>query len=49
MEMINRNNINEIIIKGYNKPISKEWEANYCNENHIHDTDLFLFASIDTN
>jgi hypothetical protein len=50
MEMINSKNINEnefqneVIIKGYNKPISKEWEANYCNENHMHDTDLFLFV-----
>jgi len=37
MEMINSKNMNEnefhneVIINGYNKPISKEWEANYCN------------------
>tara|TARA_B110000503_G_scaffold4193_1_gene5585 strand:+ start:586 stop:771 length:186 start_codon:yes stop_codon:yes gene_type:complete len=49
MEMINSKNINEnefqneVIIKGYNKPIFKEWEANYYNENHMHDTDIFLF------
>jgi hypothetical protein len=45
MKMINSKNINqfqnEVIIKGYRKPISKEWKANCYNKNHIHDTDLF--------
>ena len=45
----NRNDINktnflsEAITRGYNKLISKEWDANHFNYSHIHDVDLFLY------
>ena len=37
------NFLSDALIKGYNKLISKEWDANHFNYSHIHDVDLFLY------
>ena len=47
--MINQNQVletkfqEEVIQKGYNKPISKEWSPKYFNDIHMHDEDLFIY------
>ena len=38
------NFLSDALIKGYNKLISKEWDANHFNDSHIHDVDLFLYV-----
>ena len=37
----------EVIIRGHNKPISKEWKANHFNNSQIHDINLFLYVQKD--
>ena len=35
---------NEVIKKGYNIPVLKEWEAKHFNDIHAHENDLFLYV-----
>ena len=35
---------NEVIKKGYDLPVLKEWEANHFNDVHVHEIDLFLYV-----
>lgn len=47
--MINQNQVletkfqEEVVQKGYNKPISKEWDPKHFNDIHMHDEDFFIY------